>query len=146
MKTDEPAATPNIPGLDQRFYELTLDRPTGIEFATDLSLKFVYVMEVKDNSPAQLSVTPVEKGDQLCGINGEECIGEVRSRALSPSSPLSPSHLHPAAASPALSCTDTAFLDQQGASPFTACALLPPSSSSIPFLILILTLVLILIL
>eukprot|EP00288_Rhodomonas_lens_P009326 CAMPEP_0177731016 /NCGR_PEP_ID=MMETSP0484_2-20121128/22318_1 /TAXON_ID=354590 /ORGANISM="Rhodomonas lens, Strain RHODO" /LENGTH=305 /DNA_ID=CAMNT_0019244085 /DNA_START=209 /DNA_END=1126 /DNA_ORIENTATION=- len=77
MKTDEPAATPNIPGLDQRFYELTLDRPTGIEFATDLSLKFVYVMEVKDNSPAQLSVTPVEKGDQLCGINGEECIGEA---------------------------------------------------------------------
>lgn len=61
--------------VDTRFYEVSLDRPTGIEFATDLSLKFVYVMEVKDNSPAQLSVTPVEVGDQLVGVNGDECIG-----------------------------------------------------------------------
>mmetsp|Transcript_43075 Transcript_43075/g.86636 ORF Transcript_43075/g.86636 Transcript_43075/m.86636 type:complete len:363 (+) Transcript_43075:21-1109(+) len=63
--------------MEQRFYEVSLDRPTGIEFATDLSLKYVHVMEVKDNSPAQLSPTPVEVGDQLCGVNGEECIGEA---------------------------------------------------------------------
>jgi ferredoxin len=63
--------------IDTRFFEVSLDRPTGIEFATDLSLKYVYVMEVKDNSPAQLSVTPVEEGDQLVGINGEECIGQA---------------------------------------------------------------------
>lgn len=63
--------------VDTRFFEVSLDRPTGIEFATDLSLKFVYVMEVKDNSPAQLSVTPVEVGDQLVGVNGNECIGQA---------------------------------------------------------------------
>jgi len=61
--------------IDLRFYEVSLDRPTGIEFATDLSLKYVYVMEVKDNSPAQLSVTPVLVGDQLVAVNDEECIG-----------------------------------------------------------------------
>lgn len=63
--------------VDTRFFEVSLDRPTGIEFATDLSLKFVYVMEVKDNSPAQLSVTPVEVGDQLVGVNGDECVGQA---------------------------------------------------------------------
>jgi len=63
--------------VDTRFYEVALDRPTGIEFATDLSLKFVYVMEVKENSAAQLSATPVEVGDQLVGVNGDECIGQA---------------------------------------------------------------------
>ena len=62
--------------VDTRFFEVSLDRPTGVEFATDLSLKYVYVMEVKENSPAQLSVTPVEVGDQLVGVNGDECIGQ----------------------------------------------------------------------
>ena len=42
--------------VDTRFFEVSLDRPTGVEFATDLSLKFVYVMEVKDNSPAQVCI------------------------------------------------------------------------------------------
>jgi hypothetical protein len=77
-------------GPDTRFFEVEIERPTGVEFATDLSLKYVYVMEVKDNSPAQLATIPVQQGDQLVGINGQECIGlpfaEVRS---SPSSPCS---------------------------------------------------------
>jgi len=63
--------------VDTRFFEVSLDRPTGIEFATDLSLKFVYIMEVKENSPAQLSPTPVEVGDQLVAVNGDECIGQA---------------------------------------------------------------------
>ncbi|KAJ1490515.1 hypothetical protein T484DRAFT_1935189 [Baffinella frigidus] len=63
-------------GPDTRFFEVEVERPTGVEFATDLSLKYVYCMEVKDNSPAQLATTPIRKGDQLAGINGEECIGK----------------------------------------------------------------------
>jgi predicted metalloprotease with PDZ domain len=62
-------------GPDTRFFEVEIERPTGVEFATDLSLKYVYVMEVKDNSPAQLATIPVQQGDQLVGINGQECIG-----------------------------------------------------------------------
>lgn len=56
--------------------QVTLDRPTGIEFATDLSLKYVYVMEIKENSAADLATVKIDVGNQLVGINGEECIGQ----------------------------------------------------------------------
>jgi len=71
-----PSAAAPDDGVDRRFYEVTLDRPTGIEFASDLSLKYVYVMEIKENSAADLSPVEILVGDQLCAINGDECIGE----------------------------------------------------------------------
>lgn len=56
--------------------QVMLDRPTGIEFATDLSLKYVYIMEIKENSAADLSTVQIDVGDQLVAINGDECIGK----------------------------------------------------------------------
>ena len=31
-------------GIDTRFFEISLQRPTGIEFATDLSLRYVHTL------------------------------------------------------------------------------------------------------
>mmetsp|Transcript_6009 Transcript_6009/g.15299 ORF Transcript_6009/g.15299 Transcript_6009/m.15299 type:complete len:389 (-) Transcript_6009:2101-3267(-) len=73
---DSEAASEEEDGVDRRFYEVALDRPTGIEFATDLSLKYVYIMEIKENSAADLNPVQIDVGNQLVAINGEECIGK----------------------------------------------------------------------
>lgn len=78
-KLASPSASPEEDidaGIDRRFYEVSIDRPTGIEFATDLSLKYVYIMEIKENSAADLSPVPIDVGNQLVAINGEDCIGK----------------------------------------------------------------------
>lgn len=36
--------------VDKRFFEISIDRPTGIEFATDLSLRFLFCWDTHHHS------------------------------------------------------------------------------------------------
>mmetsp|Transcript_24449 Transcript_24449/g.31759 ORF Transcript_24449/g.31759 Transcript_24449/m.31759 type:complete len:309 (+) Transcript_24449:104-1030(+) len=59
---------------DPRLYSINLSRATGIDFGTDISFRWVYVMGLEPGGAADLTGL-VEKGHQIVAVNGESVLG-----------------------------------------------------------------------
>ena len=51
LEADTSPQSDGTPSVDKRFFEISLDRPTGIEFATDLSLRSLLLNNKSEFTP-----------------------------------------------------------------------------------------------
>ncbi|CAM9963068.1 unnamed protein product, partial [Heterosigma akashiwo] len=59
---------------DPRLYNINLSRATGIDWGTDLSFRWVYVMNIEPGGAADLT-DQIKKGHQLIAVNGQSVLG-----------------------------------------------------------------------